>query len=202
MEWWQSLLLAIIPAVIAAIIAAVTSIIVSNKQISQAKNEINLKYKSENKLYISKTRYDLEISIYRELSDKFLEMIYKVAILFPRGIYQEDANIEEEMKNRKTNYSNAVRAFMDADRSLRKHAPFIPEMFYEEFDKILKLCQLQISWYPDFRLQKYNYEIIKELIKDERDCWKRTETIMTESNNLTKKLREYLKSLEVLDEKE
>ena len=198
MNFWQSLLIACIPA----IIALIASIIVSNKEIKKIKEESKLRYQSEKKLYISKTRFDLEISIYKELSEKFLEMIYKVAMLFPRGIYQESANFEEKIENRKANHSRAIETFLDAHQALMKYAPFIPEMFYEEFNKILELCKIQINLYPEFMLQKQDGDYGKELLKEERDCWKRTETIMTQSDDLTKKLREYLNSLDVKEKKE
>ena len=198
MNFWQSLLIACIPA----IIALIASIIVSNKEIKKIKEESKLRYQSEKKLYISKTRFDLEISIYKELSEKFLEMIYKVAMLFPRGIYQESANFEEKIENRKANHSRAIKTFLDAHQALMKYAPFIPEMFYEEFNKILELCKIQINLYPEFMLQKQDRDYGKELLKEERDCWKRTETIMTQSDDLTKKLREYLNSLDVKEKKE
>lgn len=198
MNFWQSLLIACIPA----IIALIASIIVSNKEIKKIKEESKLRYQSENKLYISKTRFDLEISIYKELSEKFLEMIYKVAMLFPRGIYQESANFEEKIENRKANHSRAIKTFLDAHQALMKYAPFMPEMSYEEFNKILELCKIQINLYPEFMLQKQDGDYGKELLKEERDCWKRTETIMTQSDDLTKKLREYLNSLDVKEKKE
>ena len=129
-------------------------------------------------------------------------MIYKVAMLFPRGIYQESANFEEKIENRKANHSRAIKTFLDAHQALMKYAPFMPEMSYEEFNKILELCKIQINLYPEFMLQKQDGDYGKELLKEERDCWKRTETIMTQSDDLTKKLREYLNSLDVKEKKE
>lgn len=200
MEWWQSLLLAIIPAVIAAIIATITSIVIANKQIKQAKEEINLKYKSENKLYISKTRFDLEISVYKELSEKFLEMVNKVVVLFPKGLYHESHIFEERMQKREKDRISAVHSLIEAHNSLMKLSPFIPENFCLEYESLLDLCVKQINLFPEFRLN--NQPIEKELLEEERNCWKRTDTIIEQSKELTKKLRNRIETIDVSENKE
>ena len=64
MTWWQSLLIALIPAIITATI----SWLICNKQIQNARKEQSEKYAMEKRNHVSKIRFEKEFSIYQELS--------------------------------------------------------------------------------------------------------------------------------------
>ena len=103
MEWWQSLLIALIPALIAGFV----SWLISYQQIKNAKKEFVLRCDLENKKYITKARFDMEFSIYKELSEKILEMVGCVSELFPCGFYQESLEKEKRLKSREEKYNKA-----------------------------------------------------------------------------------------------
>ena len=66
MEWWQSLLISLVPAIITGFV----SWLVSHQQIKNTKREFSLRCDLENKQHITKTRFDMEFAIYKELSEK------------------------------------------------------------------------------------------------------------------------------------
>ena len=197
MNFWQTLLISLIPAIIAAII----SIIVACIQIKSAKKQIKITHNEEKKLYISKTRFDKEFLIYGELSENTLTMVYDNAQLFPAGIDYLPFNKEDKDKVLLERFNKAVKSFNLANAVLHKYAPFIPKNIFIDFEDIYKLCLKQINFYPDFRLGRINQECIKELAKEETQCWKDTSIIFKKIEKLTDKLRDYLESLEVKEEK-
>lgn len=73
-------------------------------------------YKSnlDNRIYISKTKFNTEFGIYRELSKAFFEMIKDVSIMIPSGFatYPADEDARKEYENKM--YNNAVTSTVKA----------------------------------------------------------------------------------------
>lgn len=151
------------------------------------------KYKSklENKTYITKTRFDTEFKIYRELSKSFLtmntciksminvEVVYKSFDEITRGIKQS-----EEVNN----VENAIE---DAQNCLYQNTPFIPEVFVTKYEDLLKMAD---KLYCDFvdKWTKHNLNInIKEIQKGVE--------IEIKLMDLNTDIRNYLSTLDVLD---
>ena len=151
------------------------------------------KYKSklENKTYITKTRFDTEFKIYRELSKSFLtmntciksminvEVVYKSFDEITRGIKQS-----EEVNN----VENAIE---DAQNCLYQNTPFIPEVFVTKYEDLLKMAD---KLYCDFvdKWTKHNLNInIKEIQKGVE--------IESKLMDLNTDIRNYLSTLDVLD---
>lgn len=151
------------------------------------------KYKSklENKTYITKTRFDTEFKIYRELSKSFLtmntciksmievEVVYKSFDEITRGIKQS-----EEVNN----VENAIE---DAQNCLYQNTPFIPEVFVTKYEDLLKMAN---KLYCDFvdKWTKHNLNInIKEFQKSVE--------IESKLMDLNTDIRNYLSTLDVLD---
>ena len=63
MNWWQSLLIALVPAIITALFSAVVAIAVAKNNIDHAKQELQNKYQLERNSYIKKIRFDTEFEI-------------------------------------------------------------------------------------------------------------------------------------------
>ena len=192
MEWWLTLLIACAPAVISALV----SVAISHKQIKQARIELEKQYREEEKLHISKEQYDLEISIYRELSDKCYEMIKNVAVLFPNGLC-EICSDEIKRKNRQ----NALESILEMNDVLKKHAPFISEKFYNEYDDIMELCASQTKMFSKHCFQE-NLNKTASDIEEENKCYATTEKIFEKYDNLSSDLRKYLEGLKISGGKE
>jgi hypothetical protein len=106
----------------------------------------NLKSNLEKKNYISKTRFDVEFSIYRELSRVFFEMARSVNTMIPSGLSQQPPDDETALKEYKNKIYSAARNYVILSQdSLEQNAPFITAEFYKQFDEILELCKHQLS---------------------------------------------------------
>lgn len=157
------------------------------------------KYKAglTNKIYISKTKFDAEFSIYQNLSGAFTECVKAFSILIPRGLVNvpADKDVKEQQDNE--HYSDARKAYVVAQDELSKSIPFIPKEFCEGYRELLKLCSLQLY---DFE-ERWNVSYIGT--KEEKsvlghESYQRTEEINKKFDELNDKIREYLIRLDVL----
>lgn len=187
MTWWQSLLISIVPAVIAAFAAWYVAFC----QIRNAKKELQVKYENENRLHISKLRFDTEFSIYRELCEKFVTMVYDVMNLFPEGLYFEPPNEESKNKYYLELYNKCEESFTSANLTVNKFACFIDETIFNEFIAIKKQCAIQINWFFQYRVRAF---LDNNIVK----CFERTTEIRESLEALMEKMRRHIASFEGL----
>ena len=144
------------------------------------------KSKLEHKNYVSKTRFDTEFAIYRELSKNFFMLVEDMNTLFPICSYQlQDQNAEYERKTEQ--YEQANRTVLEAQRALYRNAAFMPQRVFDEYKVILNLCNEQFIAYRNSK-----DTIPPEVIM-------KTEKIQTNFNDLNNTIRDYLSKLDVLD---
>ena len=105
------------------------------------------KYKStlESKIYISKTKFDTEFGIYRELSKAFFDMVKNITTLISDGFATYPANEEQRKEYEHNLYIEAQKSTVLAQDTLNANAPFIPEDFFKQYNEILGLCKRQIT---------------------------------------------------------
>lgn len=189
MTWWQSLLIALIPAIITATI----SWLICNKQIQNARKEQSEKYAMEKRNHVSKIRFEKEFSIYQELSEKFITMVMDTCALFPQGLYYEPVDEQEKEKYYKEFYSNIQESYNQANKAVNKYAIFIPEKWYDKFMEIRTECHLQARLF-------YALNFAKTLKKESDkvlECFNRTKRIEEMTRDLKKDLRKYIEELDV-----
>lgn len=163
-------------------------------------NEEFEKYKAniDNKIYISKTKFDAEFNIYRSLSKAFFDMEKKFTILIPVGVVYLPADHEAQRKLDEENYLAAKKSLVIAQDELNSNAPFIPERFYNEYESIRKMCIEQLDEFANrWNIASLCTQEEKETISSEaRD---RTSDINDRLKNLNNEIREYLNSLDVIE---
>lgn len=163
-------------------------------------NEEFEKYKAniDNKINISKTKFDAEFSIYRRLSKVFLDLVKNTSILIPTGVFYLLADEEKQRQLDNENYLAAEKSFIIAQVELISNAPFIPERFYSEYESIQKLCKEQLDEFANrWNIASLCTQEEKETISSEaRD---RTKDINDRFKNLNNEIREYLNSLDVIE---
>lgn len=152
------------------------------------------KCKLENKSYVSKTRFDTEFNIYRQLSESTVIMVKEVSQLFPRLT----RDTRDDYDTYKEKYDLAVDKVVAAQDSLAANAPFISKEIYDKFSEIEKKCKVQIDDYIDFRLRDDKDDYMKECREEYRRTFKRTTEIQNDLDSLLDDLRSYLATLEVL----
>lgn len=158
------------------------------------------KYKSnlDNKTYISKTKFDTEFSIYRELSKAYAEMVKDTVLMIPTGMakYPADEEAKEEFETKL--YKKALDSTVISQKVLNQNIPFISNDLVEKYTNILNLCELQLDAFE----RRWDVGIVdtqenkKKFSKDDYD---RTAQIRKEFKNLNEDVRYYLSTLDVLD---
>lgn len=155
------------------------------------------RYKTElsKKTYISKTRFDTEFSIYRELTESFSKMMIAVSILVPYGLVSVPINEDDRKKLEQENYITAKKATVEAQDSLHANRAFISKELCEKYEEILKLATLQLDAY----MRRYNLTYPPE----ERQGYKsedylRTKEMQDKWDVQTDRIRDYLANLEVI----
>lgn len=68
----------------------------------------------DNKIYISKTKFDTEFSIYRELSRSFFVMVRDITRMIPAGYAEYPADKEDREKYENMLYDNALKSTVTA----------------------------------------------------------------------------------------
>lgn len=162
-------------------------------------NEELERYKAniDNKIYISKTKFDAEFDIYRRLSKVFFDLVKNISILIPAGVVYLPADQEKQRQLDNENYLAAKKSYIIAQVELISNAPFIPERFYNEYKNIQKLCKEQLDEFDLRSIPSLSTQEEKETIS--KDARKITTDINVKFKNLNNEIREYLNSLDVID---
>ena len=156
------------------------------------------KYKSglDNKIYITKAKFDAEFDLYRNLSSSFFRAVKAVTIMIPSGLATYPADKEDREKYENELYDKARNATVMAQDMLCCNAAFIPKELYEKYDEIMRLCRIQVSVFED----RWNVM----MTPDEREHFshedfERSRDISTKFEKLNDKLRNYLSKLDILE---
>lgn len=191
-----------IGAVIVAIIKYSADIIAKRleEKYSHKLNKELQKYKSnlDNKTYITKTKFDTEFSIYRELSKAFFAMVKDISIMIPDGLAKYPGDNEERKKYEDQLYSNATKTTVAAQDTLNGNAAFIPSDLFEKYNNILALCKNQLEVFSD-RQNRFSFSNPGGRERIQQEDYMRTVQIKKDFNELNGMIRKYLSNLDVLD---
>ena len=149
----------------------------------------------ENKIYISKTKFDTEFQLYRRLSKCCNDMVKEVAQLFPT--FTKD--MRDNYERYKPEHDRAVEAIIIAQDEIRASAPFISAELYEQFTNLEKLCKQQLSDFQDFRLRPDAEDFRRDCNEAFRDTYKRTREIDESFKMLQENMRTYIAKLDVIE---
>lgn len=171
-----------------------------NKKFEASLNKELEKYKTElnKKEYVSKTRFDAEFSIYRELSKAFFNLARDINSLVPAGYSERPANEDDYKKYQEECWHASSKSLQVAQETLVQNAPFISEELYNDFLELISLSRLQIAAYT----KRFNVLYLATQEEKESytlDDYKRAGEISTKFDALNKKIRNYLASLDVAE---
>ena len=184
---------AIIAAIVKFAVDKIASALEKKYELKMSKEMERFKNALENKSYISKTRFDAEFSIYRQLSRVTAIMIKEVSQLFPT--FTRDAKNDYDTYKKK--YDKAVDSVVMYQDELASSASFIPSDIYLLFRKLEEKCKMQLDDFADFRLRPDAKDYVKEDREGYRESWKCTRELQKDFDVIVDKLRQYLSSLEV-----
>ena len=159
-------------------------------------------YKSEltQKEYVSKTRFDTEFTLYRELSSDFANMIKSISTLIPGGLATVPADKKERLEYEKTCYEAARPAVVKAQDTLNSNIPFISEGIYNGYLELLQLARLQLSEY-EARFIITDLRPQEEKERFSQEAYKRTREINEKWETLNNSIRKYISTLDVMEDK-
>lgn len=158
----------------------------------------SLKSNLARKNFISKTRFDTEFKIYRELSKSFFNMTKNISIMIPVGCVNILADREARKKYEDEIYSTSCNCFVCAQDTLYQNVPFIPKEFCDDYNEILRLCRRQIDAYNRrFDVLSFVSQLEKENFTD--TDYERTDEIKMKLKALNDSIREYLSNLVVVE---
>jgi hypothetical protein len=172
----------------------------SNKSLTKFQASLDEKNKHveaeiSKKNYISKTRFETEFSIYRELTMNFSKMVINISLLVPYGLVNVPAKEEDRKKLDQDNYIEAKKAAVEAQDSLHANKAFISKELCNKYEEILQLAVLQLEAYT----RRFNLSYTPE----ERQGYKsedflRTKELQDKWDAQTDRIRDYLANLEVI----
>ncbi|MCH5281905.1 MAG: hypothetical protein J1E61_10595 [Lachnospiraceae bacterium] len=147
------------------------------------------RYKTElsKREYMSKTRFDTEFNLYRNLSQKFSQMVMEVITVISDDSYKEGEKIETTRLNTAVDYAKS------AIDELYAAAPFIQKEIYDELLGVYEMCRKQCIVYSKISKHKNidNEKYIEAITYNRK--------IQKEYNNLLEKIRDYTMKLDVID---
>lgn len=152
----------------------------------------------DNKIYISKTKFDTEFSIYRELSRSFFVMVKDITRMIPSGYAEYPADKDEREKYENMLYDNALKSTVIAQDFLYSNIPFIPEEFEKAYMEVLGLCREQLHIF-ELRWNVGYLVTDAEKRKFSHEDFQRSRDIKEKYDGLNKAVRAYLFKLDVID---
>ncbi|BDF70156.1 hypothetical protein CE91St41_26170 [Oscillospiraceae bacterium] len=155
----------------------------------------SFKNKLEGKSYISKTRFDTEFQLYRELTKATVNMVKEVILLFPH--FTRDCR--NDYNTYKAKYDLALEKAVIAQDTLAASSAFISSDIYNAFNDIEKKCKIQLGDYVDFRLRPDHEDYCRECKEEYKATWRRSTEIEGDLNVVLQRLREYLATLDIID---
>lgn len=171
----------------------------SQKYAKQLSEELE-KYKAEldKRKYISNKKFEVELSIYRDLVKTIVDMTETAYLLFPSLDYLPP-NKEEAKKILISRYERSIDKYNHASEILFKNAPFINESIYQKCLELHNDCREHIHYANLFRIASDADENCKQMSGKYRECWRVSdEVIVKKRTQLITELRKYLESLEVI----
>lgn len=149
----------------------------------------------DNKIYISKTKFDTEFQLYRQLSKSFMDMVKAVSQLFP--IFTRNGG--DAYDKYKCQYDETITKIIKAQDELCESAAFISVDLYKMFIEIESLCKQQLNDFVDFKLASDATETRVELRDDYMNAYKRTREIEEKFEKLLENMRAYISRLDVIE---
>lgn len=156
------------------------------------------KYGLDNKIYISKTKFDVEFDLYRQLSNSFFKMVKAITIMIPEGYATYPADPTDREKYNNNLYTDALNATVEAQGILNSNIPFIPEEIYVKYEEIRKLCCQQLAVFEK------RWNVLYLATQKEKETfslkdYERSGEIKNKFDLLNTDVRNYLTKLDVID---
>ena len=171
----------------------------AKKYDNRLKKELE-EYKAEvdGKIYFTKAKFDAEFELYQLLSKSFFEMVKNITTMIPAGLSSYPADPELRKKYEDGLYDKAVQSSIIAQDVLNANIPFISKDFYNSYNEILHLCNIQLGVYEE-RWNALSLETQEEKESFSYEDYDRSRESVNEYFDLCDRLRDYLSKIDVLN---
>lgn len=149
--------------------------------------------------YMTKTQFDIEMDIYRQLSLGIYEYTVSLNTTISEDYRMDnETSLEQKIIDEEGQFKRMAERGANIQKLLYSNAAFIPKHIYNRYDELIELLTEQF-WVYFERLKQY---MKGEISQNERvtDAEKEMlETIKEKNNNLNDSLREYLQKIQIVD---
>lgn len=169
--------------------------------------QLNLLNSSIDKsIFVTKLQYDKEFSIYLEIWGSLSECVISTKALYPKyeNVFTDEEK-QEEYKEKK--WKRFVENYNEYSNVILKYAPFYEEKLYEGFIKLRNLCMGQANLFKTYEFD-VKYNATYAMARDTKMSGETFDEVYIEfpraieelQKSLQKEIREYLKSLQAIDQ--
>lgn len=162
----------------------------------QKLNEQLEKYKLEldNKRYMTKEQFDVQMQIYRDLSKSYFQILVKLCSISEEDFYKDTGSDFDKKRFEEYTYRNIVTTISIAQNVLYENAPFIPKHIFQKYDELYGLINNQFWSYNSKYYEYVNGKIKQEerLTESDKNIYKEVERKLFE---VSEDVRIYLESL-------
>lgn len=146
----------------------------------------------EDKLLVSKAKFDSLVSLYQELSENFLTMVESCLTLCP--FHSGENYFDEAPSNTylETLFDEAKESRAAAGKAMRRNAPFVPQKLFEIFDATSVKCGQQL-----YRVELFLTRGEKPAPAEAETCTDRAGEILKLRDEFTAYMRSYLQSIDI-----
>lgn len=164
---------------------------------AELKKELELfKHNLDTQKYITKSQYDLELEIYRQLSGNLYAVIVKLFTITTNTL-RKDLPEKSVLEFEKNNFTDTVTKIENFQNKLHENAAFIPEDIFKRYDDIYMNVN-KLLWKYQKQLKKYIDGEIKNTEMFSDADYLLAQEIQIKNKKLNDDLRMYLQSLKII----
>ena len=152
------------------------------------------KLELENKRYMTKEQFDVQMQIYRDLSKNYFQILVKLCSISEEDFYKDTGSDFDKKRFEEYTYRNIVTTISIAQNVLYENAPFIPKHIFQKYDELYELINNQFWSYNSRYYEYVNGKIKQEerLTENDKNIYKEVERKLFEVNE---DVRNHLESL-------
>lgn len=153
---------------------------------------------NDSKQHVSKVHFDLQVEIYKQMSETFFEVLIKLSSIKDE-LKQATERLSLESTKNVELYRSLIFVTSKAQNCLFENAPFIPENIFDKYESLYEVVN-EIFWIHVDPALGYAEATMthEELINY---CNKKYDEIEQKLREINNSVRTYLSSLSILEEK-
>lgn len=150
----------------------------------------------DGKLYVTKSKYDLEIDTFKKLSSLYFEVVALANELIPPGLSRQLADKTEQAKIDDVVYKKLEQSLVEGQKVLFSLSGFIPSEFYNLYLELHKMGMKQCNAYSRRYLVTYFAEDKNSFTAEE---YARSSEMSKKLEQINDNIREHINSMVIIE---